>query len=106
MKLDLAPLEREIAEAPLEDLPTLVGDLARLQSRAALRIAAPAIRKPEQGTPEAPDRLLSVKEVSERLGRSTSWVYRHKPDLPFYRSLPGGRGGFSEAGLARYLKRR
>lgn len=104
--MDLALLERGIAEAPPEDLPALVGDLARLQSLAALRIAAPALRNPESVASEPPDRLLSVKEVADRLGRSTSWVYRHKPELPFYRSLPGGRGGFSEAGLNRYLKRR
>ena len=106
MKLDVAELERGIAEAPLEELPVLVGDLARLQSRAALRIAVPAPPNPEREASEAPDRLLSVKDVAGRLGRSTSWVYRHRSDLSFYRSLPGGRGGFSEAGLGRYLKRR
>lgn len=106
MKPDLSVLERGISEAAVEELPALVGDLARLQSLAALRIASTASPKAVETDSGAADCLLSVKEVKKRLNRSASWVYRHKSELPFYRSLPGGRGGFSEAGLARYLKRR
>jgi hypothetical protein len=104
----LAELDKAVAEAPLEALPDLVGRLARLQAVATLRlqITRQAAVRPLEAVVGGPDRSLSVDEVAERLGRATSWVYRHGPELPFRFTLPGGRFGYSEAGLNRYMRRR
>ena len=53
-----------------------------------------------------PDRLLSAKEVAQRLQASTRWVYAHKADLPFAKELPGGAIRFSERGLRRWMERK
>ena len=52
-----------------------------------------------------PDRLLSAKEVAERMGTSKRWVYAHRRNLPFTKELPGGSIRFSERGLTRYMER-
>lgn len=53
-----------------------------------------------------PERLLSAKEVAERLGTSARWVYAHRASLPFAKELPGGSVRFSERGLNRWMERR
>jgi hypothetical protein len=50
------------------------------------------------------DRLLSVDEAAQKLGRSPDWLYRHASRLNFTRRLSGGVK-FSSRGLQKYLDR-
>lgn len=93
----VATLTGPEARALLLQLAPLVEDL---------RLRALYLPVGENGRGEAPeeDRLLSVKEVAARLGRSADYVYRH--DWPFeVKGLGRGRR-FSAQGLDRYLSRR
>jgi predicted DNA-binding transcriptional regulator AlpA len=54
----------------------------------------------------APDRLLSAKEVAQRLATSARYVYAHRRSFPFTKELPGGAIRFSERGLTRWIERR
>lgn len=51
-----------------------------------------------------PDRLISPKELAERLGKSVRYVYDHQDEFTFKKHLPGAGLGFSEQGLERWLK--
>jgi excisionase family DNA binding protein len=48
------------------------------------------------------DRLLTVKEVADRLGCKVDWLYRESKKLPFTRKL-SGQVRFSEKGLKQYI---
>lgn len=54
---------------------------------------------------EAPDRLLTAREVARRLGVSPKWVYSHHAELAFSRRLGKKALRFSERGLDRHLAR-
>jgi len=94
--------------APAE-IPSFLGELERLRGSLWARLVSGA-QRPE--TPQAPPvteakpaRLLTAAEAGQRLGKSKWWVYQHKAELPVV-PLPGGRYGFSEAGLERWIQRR
>jgi predicted DNA-binding transcriptional regulator AlpA len=52
------------------------------------------------------DRLMRPKELAERLGTSTDWVYRHWKELPFTVKLSPRQLRFSEKGFNQYLEQR
>lgn len=52
-----------------------------------------------------PDRLLTVKQVADRLGTSAKYVYAHAQAYPFKRPLGKKALRFSEQGLERWLAR-
>lgn len=82
-------------------LPSFLADLERVRAEAILG-GAPGASVAALG----PDRLLTADELARRLGKSRWWVYRQArtPDaFPFRKDLPGGRYGFSERGLERFL---
>jgi predicted DNA-binding transcriptional regulator AlpA len=51
------------------------------------------------------DRLLRVKEVADRIGMSTGWVYHHQHQLPFRVPL-ATVPRFSERGLEEFIRKR
>jgi predicted DNA-binding transcriptional regulator AlpA len=51
------------------------------------------------------DRLLKAPEAAAVLGVSTRYLYHHRRDYPFTKTLPGGTVRFSERGLTRFLGR-
>ena len=81
------------------DLPTFLGELERLR----VEILLPPTNSSDP--PRDNDRLLSVAEVAQRIGRSQWWVYANKGSLPIVR-LPTGRYAFSEKRLERWIQRR
>ena len=94
-------LEAEVARAPIEALPRLVGELARLSALAHLRISQAAAAPP--ATQE--ERVLSVKEVAVLFGRDPSWVYRNLKELESCRCpFPGGGIGFSKVKIEDFLR--
>lgn len=54
---------------------------------------------------EAPDRLLTAREVARRLAVAPRWVYAHAGTLPFTRRIGTRVLRFSERGLERHLAR-
>jgi excisionase family DNA binding protein len=94
----LAALRAELATAgSAGDLPAFLAEIERLRAEALLT--------PRDAPERAADRLLTVKEASDRLGFGTDWLYRRR-GLPFEVRVPGGRRRFSEQGLDRWMKRR
>lgn len=93
----------DAAAIPTADRAVLIGEMERVKVLLWITPAsAPSSLVP---TLDEPDRLLSARETAGRLGRSLSWLYEHKRELPFWKTLPGGGGGFSEQGLKRFLRR-
>jgi excisionase family DNA binding protein len=72
------------------------------------RLPTPTDSPPDHAPPggKAPDTLLTVGEVAERLGVSNRWVYRNADRLPFTRRLTSGTLRFSERGLERWKETR
>ena len=60
------------------------------------RIAGGHVRGPD-------DRLLTADETAKILNVRKEWLYRHKKQLPFTRSLSRKNIKFSEAGLRKWM---
>jgi predicted DNA-binding transcriptional regulator AlpA len=75
-------LERLASAIPLEDAPSLLGDLERVRWSLRLRLEM-FTRGRENSAATEPNRLLDVEEAAGRLGCSPSWLYRHSKRLPF-----------------------
>jgi hypothetical protein len=93
----LPPVEA-IDQAPVEELPALIAELAALQTRAAMRLR----RDPAPATEE--DQLLTIAEAAARLKLSKDWL-RRRPDLPFVVKLSEGVVRYSRRRLDAYLAR-
>jgi len=91
-------LVREVATEAIAagGLPAFLAELERVRSEAILDAARPM---------RQPDRLWSVREAAERLGRSPSWVYKNKGALPLVR-FPTGGFGFNSASLTEWIESR
>lgn len=114
MTLDLRALEAAIADADREELPDVLGQLARLQALAQLRLAArPSAngngRRPGPGPdiqPKREEKLIDVREAAEIMAVKERWLYDRADRLPFTRR-PGPRTlRFSKPGLLRWLETR
>jgi excisionase family DNA binding protein len=89
---------------PIGDIPATLAALAALQTALAARLMA-ASPAPTAVAPAAVDKMLTVKEVADRLRCSMKTVYRRveKNEFPFARHN-GSRGWiFSEQGLTKWL---
>jgi predicted DNA-binding transcriptional regulator AlpA len=83
-------LVREAASeaAAAGGLPDFLAELERARAEAILSALVPS---------KAADRLLSVREAADKLGRSTSWIYKNRRALPVVRFPTGGFAFRSEA---------
>lgn len=99
---DLVNDPTKVPVLPVEAVPSLRGELARLDSLLLARLLQPGdgCREPEAG-----DRLLSAREASAKLGASEDWLYRRSRTLPFTVRI-GRKVLFSEAGIERYIRQR
>lgn len=101
---------------PVPTLDTLSRDLSQAASlstnvragliaQAAAVVAALGAGLADQGGDSPPDRLITVKEASSRLGLTEDYLYRHARDFPFFVQPNGARAvRFSERGIERYLR--
>jgi predicted DNA-binding transcriptional regulator AlpA len=89
---------REAAAAG--ELPAFLGALEAVRVEAILATHQAV----EPGAGRKRDRVLTVKQTAERLGRSPSWVYKNKNGLPGVRFSTGGYG-FSERRLEEWIRR-
>jgi predicted DNA-binding transcriptional regulator AlpA len=98
-RADLEGLVVGVAEA---ELPDLVGELARAQALARLRLSENGhAQAPARREPRPLDRYLDAAEISDRLSMSTDWVYRHADELGAVKL--GGAVRFPERAVIRYL---
>lgn len=94
-------LRLALPELPEESLPDFLGNLARLEAEARIRLNAPRLTSGSA----VEDRLLDVKGAAERLGVSTSQMYRTADDFPF--TIRTGRTlRFSSVGIGRWIERK
>ncbi len=97
-------LESAIAAVDRDELPQVIGELARLEALARLRLSenGRAGETPAHPKTRSLDRYLGAGEVADRLGMSTDWVYRHADELGAVKL--GGAVRFPERAVARYFK--
>ncbi len=100
-------LELTIAGVARDELPELLGQLARLEALARLRLSenGQAARRP------APDiqpksHLIDATAAAKLLGTKVRWLYDRADDLPFTRRLGPRTLRFDEAGIRRWLETR
>jgi predicted DNA-binding transcriptional regulator AlpA len=97
----ITALEHAIEEAPLAEIPALIGVLATLQAKAQIKLLH---RESEPSRQE--DRLLTVTEASDKLGTTKDYLYRHADILPFSVRMGPKQLRFSLNGIERYIKLR
>jgi predicted DNA-binding transcriptional regulator AlpA len=97
-------LEKTILTASRDDVPTLVGDLARLQAIAFVRLASHNGAR-ERVQPEPDDRLLTAEQAAALLGLSIQELKRRRSLVfrRFRRSLGRRTVRFSESAIKKYL---
>ncbi len=91
--------EREIEQAAPAELPSIIGDLARLSALALARIVTPTTPAVEQA-----DRLLTAEEAAPICGLTVEQLRRRR-DLPFRRHVGIRTVRYSAQGIAKWLKR-
>lgn len=87
------------AKIPAEQIGPVLARVAAFQGELAARL----IEKPTSGD-LADDRLLTIKEVCERMQASEDWIYRNSRKLPFAIKV-GGNLRFSEKGLDLWIRK-
>ena len=98
---DISALER--VRDP--EIPRTLGALEEVRATLWARLTAPIRRETDEGPEIANDaRLLTARELSERLGMSRRWVYRNRKKLGGKKL--GTNVRFTEGGLKRYLAER
>ena len=97
--MQLDDLDRTIQEAPREALPGLIGELARLQALALVRLTRPA----ETLQSEPDDRLLTAEEAAPIAGLTVRQLKTRR--LSFRKKLGHRTVRFSERGLRAWLRR-
>jgi predicted DNA-binding transcriptional regulator AlpA len=103
LSADRDRLSRIVEECPPDALPDLLGELARAQAVASVRLH-------ENGTAPAPPtnklgRHLTADEVAELLGMSAKWCYDHADELGAVR-LSARAVRFPESAVRRYITAR
>lgn len=86
------------------EIPAALAALSAWQSQLIARLMTSGSVPAPAMTPVA-DRMLTVKEVAERLRCSTKSVYRRVDTFPFARRNGGRAWIFSEQGLTKWLAR-
>lgn len=108
MNLDaLRGLETAIAKARREDLPAIVGELARLQALAWLSLSENGARPQQENssTEGCLPRHLTARDVADMLGVSEKWCYDHADELGAVK-LSVGCVRFPAKAVGRFLSRR
>ena len=103
-----ADLERRAAEAEREGATAPVANVYRLvlAELAKLDRNGNGNSHPSAQAPDAPDTLLTARQVADRLHCSPRYVYAHAETFPFTVRLSPNAVRFSAAGLDRWLAKR
>ena len=93
-----------VSALPLEAIPDLRGELARLDTLLQMRVAM-AQNNGQGEHPAGGDRLLDVEEAARKLGKSRDYLYRHAGKYPF--TVRDGHSlRFSEQGIEKFIRQR
>src|SRR5215470_16118740 len=95
---DLVAAVTDPASVPVDMIPTVIGELARMQAVLWSRLAAPL---PANGSGE--DRLLTIDQAAARMAVTPDWL-RRRPTLPFVAKLSDGIVRYSERELERFSR--
>ena len=101
---DLLNDPSRVRDLPLEAIPSLRGELAKLDTLLQMHVVMSQGNGQVQTSPDG-DRLLDVREAAAKLSISDGELYRHSGKYPFTVRL-GHRLRFSEAGIERYIRQR
>lgn len=92
-----------VSDLPLEAVPGLRAELAKLDSLLLMRLSFP--QSNGQPCSQEGDRLLTAKEAGGKLCRSEDGMYRHANEFPF--TVRDGRQvRFSQKGIEKYIRQR
>ena len=108
--MDLSPvraLESAIAAVDRDELPQVIGELARLEALARLRLSENG-RSLERPAPDIRPlgKLIDANAAARLLGTNVRWLYDRADELPFTRRLGPRTLRFDEAALRRWLDTR
>src|SRR5215472_1333424 len=99
LRPELANMLETLAQMPTSDIPALLAQLELVRTTAMLRLSGPAPISQEH------DERIDVETAVERLGMSTTYLYRHAETFPFTRR-EGRRLLFSSRGIDQYISRK
>ncbi len=99
MRAELQSVLQTARELPVEQLPSLLGELEEVRCTAMARLAMPTSVQAQS------DELLNIAEAARRLGLSKDYLYRHHSEFSFIRRV-GRKLLFSASGIERYIKQR
>jgi excisionase family DNA binding protein len=94
---NLPDIENLAGSLPVNQLPDLIGQLAKAQALAFSRLLSPA------PVPQS-DELITVDEATAPLGMSKEYIYRNAKTLPFVRKV-GRSVRCSKSGIQAYIRR-
>lgn len=94
----------KVAMLPIEAVPALRGELARLDTLLLSRLFS--LDGAHFDVEAEGDRLLDVEAAAVKLGTTTDWLYRHADKLPFVVRVGKKQLRFSGAGIERYIHQR
>jgi len=98
-------LGKHIEDALPAELPALIGKLEEARARAWARLNQPTAPIPaEPAEPVADARMVGIDEAAQRLGMSTSWLYRNAAKIPGATKPNGHNWRFSTRGIDKYLR--
>ena len=94
----------KVRDIPLEAVPALRAELARLDSMLITRLFASVLSHNDNGPQN--DRLLTADEAAQKLAVSKDYLYRksRKGRLPFAVRVGKSSVRFSEVGIERYIR--
>ncbi|OAI49306.1 hypothetical protein AYO43_03130 [Nitrospira sp. SCGC AG-212-E16] len=78
----ITELEREVAQVERATYPALLGELERLKAVAWAKVISPPALQACHQVASTPDRYLTVPEVVARFSVTSTWLYRHKRQMP------------------------
>ncbi len=103
--LEALEVVRKAAKEAAEEgqLPSFLAGLEQVRVEALLGVA-PRLEEP---IAEEKPRVLTPTQAGTVVGRSKWWIYDHRHELgSSLVALPGGRFGFDEGKLRRWIQRR
>ena len=101
---DLVNDPAKVALLPPEAIPTLRGELVRLDTLLLMRVAMAQNNGHWEHSADG-DRLLDVEEAARKLGKSKDYLYRHAGNYHF--TVRDGRSlRFSEQGIEKFIRQR
>jgi predicted DNA-binding transcriptional regulator AlpA len=99
-------LRTAVEAGPREGLPDLVGELARAQAVATLRLSENGRAKRPAPDIQPKGELIDAAAAAKLLGTKIRWLYDRADDLPFTRRIGPRTLRFDEAALRRWLETR